>query len=521
MRLISLILILSLLFIPAISQTPTGYQKWSLGDNLHRMQFGGTIVNYQTGESWSAIDNTLMFDGDSVVFCNTAALKTRINKQGLSTVTLSHDGIDYAVTQQLLGVGWINTSTHGSLWIDSTMTWGMPSVGNNTIGWLGVSPGIDYLITKQNGQVQHRITFGPNFLDSAVVLYNQRPDSLDIALANVMVYTISSTCDDYDVDLGDIPKRALKRIGALAYQISGQRVSFPGSDTLAPVLVRQYWERRGSKIICLEYVKMRAIKRIHEAYPDSKISHNATFDITEADPADIACSYITSFSSSAQNNYGGRIWIESGSNFTGRFQRSFVKFNTLIDSMRVVGAATWNSALLKIVFQNVSGLGPGVVPGTDDDSLYISINKMTTLWDEGAATSAPEGGITWDSASATGTGGLEPNSPLDWTSDGGDFNATSEGDSVILVGGVIIIRDTLTFDILGTSIADTITNYGYAIYPAVIYEGDDAGASAVVSFYSDDEGTAARRPRLIVDYTAGVGEANLSYVRRIKEGEGK
>jgi len=111
-------------------------------------------------------------------------------------------------------------------------------------------------------------------LDSAVILYNQRPDSLDIALANVMVYTLSANIDNADSAMGELPWRRLKDFGYYSFNLSDQQLRFPGSDTLPKIPVRQYWERRGTKIICIEYVMMSKIKKVHEAYPSATIWHN-------------------------------------------------------------------------------------------------------------------------------------------------------------------------------------------------------------------------------------------------------
>ncbi|MHC4498865.1 MAG: hypothetical protein ACYS21_07105 [Planctomycetota bacterium] len=323
------LLFLILLAVTVKGQTPVDYLKWQHGERKFQQQFGGSIRNYPTGDSWATIVNDWVLEGDSVVYCNTAALKTRVNKQGVSTVMVSHDGVDYTVSQRLKGIGWINTATRGSLWIDSTMNWPTPTVGDSIIKWTGVSPGVDYQILKGFGKVPHTISYKPAFLDSAVTLYNQRSDSLDIALANVMVYTISATCDYHDVEIGDVDRRTLKQIGSMIFELSRQRVGYPGSDTLPQPRVRQYWERRGSNIVCVEYVMMSAIKQIHEFVPTGTIWHNVEVNMSSS--ADIDGTSIRE-GSGGNNDIGGwhtwQIIVQSNNDYS-----VLVRWNDLDDSL--------------------------------------------------------------------------------------------------------------------------------------------------------------------------------------------
>ena len=257
------------------TKTPIDFKKWAINDTTYSKQIGGNVRNYQKiDKTWDSIVNTFQTEGDSVAFVDQSVLRSRVNKNGVCKVMLTWNDVEYTITQKMLGIGWIKISTRQSLWIDSTMNWGNFSVDSNICKWTGVSPGVDYRVLKDNGRVAHGIFFKPAFLDSAVTLYDQRSDSLDIALANVMIYTLSSNIDDADSVLGDVPKRRLKDFGYYSFNLRNQRLRFPGSDTLPRVPVRQYWERRGGKIVCVEYVMMKHVKRVHEALPTATIWHN-------------------------------------------------------------------------------------------------------------------------------------------------------------------------------------------------------------------------------------------------------
>ena len=283
------------------ADTPVGFQKWQIDDTTFRKTVGGVVHNYQKPDKgWAGIVNDFEMDGDSVVYVDKAVLRPRVNRNGTSSVNLTWDDQEYTVTQKLLGIGWLRVSTRQSQWIDSTMTWSNFSVDSNIAKWTGVSPGVDYRVLKNNGSVAHGIFYKPGFVDSAVALYNQRADSLDIALANVMVYTLSANIDDADSAIGDIPKRQLKDLGYYKFNIRDQWLRFPGSDTLPRIPVRQYWERRGTKIICIEYVMMKWVERVHQTYPDVTIWHNDSKVIegtTNVEDAHIVAS-------SADKNYG-------------------------------------------------------------------------------------------------------------------------------------------------------------------------------------------------------------------------
>ncbi len=279
------------LFSPIIllSQTPIGYNKWDMGNGSFSINVGQAVQNYQEPDkSWAKIVNAFIPEGDSVVFNETGVIKTRVNKQGLSVATVSREGQDYSVTQRLVGIGWLNIDNRQRQWIDSTMNWSNSTVTDSIIKWTNVSPGINYRIIKSNGRLTHNILFKPAFLDSAVVLYNQRGDSLNLALANVMEYSFSGNIVNADSAIGDVKKRRFKKFVDLAFGMREQGVFWTVGDTLTreTIPVRQFWIKKSSKIYCVEYIMMSAIKQIHLNEPTASIWHNASVDIGTTDIED-------------------------------------------------------------------------------------------------------------------------------------------------------------------------------------------------------------------------------------------
>ena len=307
-------LLVLMLSVSAMAKQPIGFKHWQLeNDTAFAKQIGGAVRNYQKPDKdWDSIVNSFEIEGDSVVFVEKSVLRSRINKNGISKVMLTWNDQEYTITQKLLGIGWIKISTRQSQWIDSTMDWGNFSVDSNICKWTGVSPGFDYRVLKRDGLVAHGAFYKPAFLDSAVILYDQRPDSLDIALANVMVYTLSANIDDHDSAIGELSWRRLKDFGYYSFKLTEQRLHFPGSETLQRIPVKQYWERRGTNIVCVEYVMMSKVKKVHEAYPSATIWHNDVKKIEGT--TNVEDTWL--FSSNATFNYGGDINFSVSSNRT-------------------------------------------------------------------------------------------------------------------------------------------------------------------------------------------------------------
>lgn len=268
---ITLLLMTSTIF--GQTWNPSDYDGWTDSINPQKhSQLVGVMSNYRDGDTWSEIDDRFIVTPDSA-YCHTAIMLTTVYPDGSVRIKAQHETDTFAVTQELVGVGWINKSTWGHAWIDQTMTWSTPTVDSNKITWAGVSPGVNYSVGKRHGSVKFGIQFKPAFIDSAVVLYNQRPDSLDIGLANVIKFTFENI-SGADSAVGDVTSRKFRNFARWAFGLADQRLHFPGSDSLR-VRVRQYWKRVGSDLYCIEWVPMRQVKQVYEVYPSATIWHNA------------------------------------------------------------------------------------------------------------------------------------------------------------------------------------------------------------------------------------------------------
>lgn len=369
-RLMKILLPLLLLFSVVEAGTPIGFTKWYNGGRSYSQQFGGTVRNYQSGQTWAQINNNWKFNGDSV-YTDESVLKAKVDTAtGASSITLNWGGQDYTVSQKLGGIGWLKISTRGRQWIDSTMDFSNVSVDSNIIKWTGVSPAVDCWVKKQNGQVELGVFFKPAFLDSAVSLYNQRPDSLDIALANVMVYTLSGNIDNADSGMGELTWRQLKSFGEYTFSLTDQRLRYPGSDTLQAIPVKQFWRKRNDFLFCIEYVMMSQVKRVHELYPSNVIWHNATTKIegtTNVEDTEIYGDFST-------NGFGGRVQLRTD-NFVSSFAvYSLIRAKNL--STELPAGATITDAICSLfVYDHRSSSGDVSayrvfkpwVEGTDDN----------------------------------------------------------------------------------------------------------------------------------------------------------
>ncbi len=497
----------------AVARTPVGYNKFQYSENVFSMTQGGQPQNYQADDGWDRIVNDFIVDGDSA-YCHTAILRLTVGNNGRSTVRLKWDGVTYEITRQPKKIVWLNSQT--KQWVDVIPNLSWPTstiIDGNMIEW--GFPSFSYSIIKQTTKISHRFTFQDAFLDSAITLYNQRADSQYIYLGTVMEYSFVNIDDSTLLDIPEVDFKRLITVGKAIFNISKQHVKYDGWESYDLIPVRQRWVKQGGKIYCIEGMKMQEVKELTEVFPDIPIWHDAqdSFSIDSAGATIVKMAQLSVYSTGATTNYGALNTAQIGQSFTNRFLRTAIEFTTLIDSMRVVGAATWDSGFACIVMSSVINLGAG---SSVPDSLGVSLNKITTLWDEGDQTGTDGGaGVRWDSASATGSsGGNNPNAPLDWT-DGGDFEANPEyNDTTFLVGGVAAQFDTIRSKIEGSSIADTTTGYGYMFYEAYIAEGDDAGAGCAVTVRTDDYTTLSLQPYLEVYYTTGA-VADISYTRRL------
>lgn len=451
-----------------LAQTPTGYKTWDLPTpGKKAIRIGGMVANYlPTGSSnWSEIENDWQTT-DGLLYTNRRALlKTDVNDAGQSIVSLTMDGNTYTVSQRLLKVVWINTATQN--WTDiADVSWPTPTVDSNIIHWQGVIPGIDYRVRKLPGQVQHGIFFKPGFLDSAVALYDQRSDSSDIALGNVMAYTLVGV-DHADSALGTIDRRRLKQIGKYLFSLNRQTVHFPGSDTLPPVPVKQRWIKQGGKIYCVEYVMMSAIKRIHEALPGATIWHNdnilveddefqmtATAKYENTDNFGSATTIIISNSERPADVKVGQLLpdlsaIPAGSN---------------IDSVRFTLTAFW---------AGYSGV---------DWEMY----QIVTEWNEAVPMSYDSAGVGLDWAT-----GSWSTSDITGSADVAAARAAETDDGLWESGDGSPLAEAVQNTLDGTA-------YGFALYR-------ESGVTQSDEWRTEDHATASSHPEMYVEFTPEVG----------------
>jgi len=370
------------------------------------------------------------------------------------------------------------------------MDWGNFSVDSNIAKWTGISPGVDYRVRKQNGTVQHGIFYKPAFVDSAVVLYNQRPDSLDIALANVMVYTLSSNIDLADSAIGDVAKRRLKDFGYYSFNLRDQRLNFPGSDTLPKIPVRQYWERRGDKIICIEYVMMKWVKQVHQVYPAAVIWHNDSKTIDGTTNVEDGRIY----SGAADNNYGGGVNMSVQST-----QSSLIRVKNVATELGV--GATISACVCSIYCYNNS---------TDDNISAFSIFKPWVEGDEDGVDD-DDGDFTWN----------------DWASDADEWttagcNSADDGGSDNSGDGTGADRKETAEDT--ENVTETLTWYAWNMSAALAqawYAGTKNEEGVVLQYSSGGNWfrtteNASEQPFWVFTYTTdGNGEISPERRRRI------
>lgn len=464
---------------------PDGYTHWSdqSNPNKQKVKIGGYLEHYQSGESWSAIENDWITLDDTLHTNRNAVLQTDVNDKGQSTVTMTMGGTTYAVSQRLLKMVWINTQTHN--WTDiADVTWNTPSVDSNIIKWSGIIPGVDYRVRKTNGQVEHGVFFKPAFLDSAVTLYDQRADSQFIALGNVMAYTLVNV-DNADSGIGTVDRRELKRVGKYLFSLNRQSLHVGLSDSISNVPVKQRWIKQGGKIYCVEYVMMHDVKAAHEAEPSKVIWHNTDVTITGA--ANTKDCDLNFFAQSTNN--GSDVTIFTANSTDGR--KLLIDFDLTGNGV----SGTIDTATLEIV------MGDNVI-GTSW--------TMTAL-----LTDFVEAEATYD----------EAKSSVFWAG-GGDFTLTNGNDldscgnsnpdptfcdtTQASAGGG---NETMKFD--GTGLKNSLQNRLDGSEFGMHLSIDEGGVNRVMR--AADHGTASLRPSLFVSYTVDSG-VTPTRRRRILQG---
>lgn len=264
--------------------TPTGHNTWHNTDIPVLQKFTTDPVprNYQDSTGWHEIETDFHENGEGFYVSWNSLLKTTINPNGGEVlVTMTWDGVDYTVVQQLHSLKFFRKSDSAWIDIDDSPDWSNVSFDSNIVTWTGIFPGVDYRVQKDTARVNTGIFFKPGFLDSSVILYNQRSDSADIYLASVTAYTLSANIDDHDSSLGNVMQRKLKQLGSHVFQLGRQRLRFPGYLTVAEVPVWQRHKIVGNTLYVLEFVKMSAIKLIHATLPTATIWHNAALEAVQ------------------------------------------------------------------------------------------------------------------------------------------------------------------------------------------------------------------------------------------------
>jgi len=491
--------LLIFIFLPCVALAgwnPVNFKKWqdSEVDTLYQKRIGGEYANYEQGgdSGWAVINNDWVASGDSAYTCNTSILKTHVDSSGKSVVSILHNGNTYTASSKLNRLMWLRTDTWDTLTIFTDPNWGNYSMDSNIVNWTNVFPQVDYRIRKRNGGVEHGIFFKKAFLDSAVILFNGLPrsDSANIALANVIVYTLSANVDDHDVALGNVNKRKLKQLGEHYFGIADARLFFPGSDTLSRIPINHRWLKWNNKIICVEYVKMGRIKQIHEAYPNEAIWHNS--ELTIDGTTNVEDTYMSDAGGKTNYNYGEEVGAWYGDDF-----RTLLRFKNL--SSLLPAQATISAAICSV---NVYvGYSSGEV---------ISVWRVLKPWGEGTNNPGINPG---DAPVGEGVATF-----LDWSNDGEEWgdagceNASDAGDDNSTDGGgwdrletaeTTWANETVgwrTFDIasLAQEWYDGTANENGVMMD--LTAGSD-GASAFIA----SETSPTDQPRLVITYTTSGG----------------
>ena len=486
-----LLAVFSFVFILAMgvsAQTPIGLQKWQIDDTTFTMRFGGAPQNYpDTAGVFHEIENDFDVNMESL----NRLLQTSVDSVGNVSVSYKN----HTVTQEPNRLIYYKRSTTEWFNIDNSPNYNNISMDSNIVSWGNMYPGVDYSVILSNGRVENRYEFKPNFLDSMVTLYNQRADSLDIYLANVMKFTLTSGIDDDTISLGNVRRRVLKRFGGLVFQVGKTRLrGFPGADTLeVPV-----WQRYifvGSQLYVLEFVKASDLKWIHELYPTATLWHN--LDFTLDNDTDIEDARLTGNNTNANEGSNMALVTYQASSFNWPF---LVKALNVNDS---IGAgATFSYVAESLYCYSHTSNAPIEAYGMWNPS-----------WVEND-TGSSEGGVTYNDWS----------SPDDeWITEGvlcanddGSFNTTDDGACNLGSGRdrMATLADNPTVTGVGWY-GFVITSWGQTAYDAEVpisVRHQKEGANDATSFRSRESGV-GNKPFYVFTYTVA-GAPAVNYKRR-------
>lgn len=265
----------SLLAVSASGQTPTGMQKWDMGQGQTKEELGGRPVYYPSSDSWLPIETDWKTLDDTLYTTRNGVLKTDVNNDGQIYTSVTIGGYQVTVAKRLLSLRWYRLSDSAWLPIDNTPNWTTPSVDSNVIGWPNVFPGVDVNIIKQAGQADYGLFFKSAFLDYAVNLYNQRADSGDIYLANIMACQLTGV-GGADSSIGTVTKRKLKQYGSRALQFKESFLQYPRQRGDPHIPIYQRHRVISGTLYIVEFVKMSDLKWAHEKYPTETLWHHSS-----------------------------------------------------------------------------------------------------------------------------------------------------------------------------------------------------------------------------------------------------
>ena len=194
---------------------------------------------------------------------------------------------------------------------------------------------------------------------------------------------------------------------------------------------------------------------------------------TNATAGNFADAYLRSKSGNTGFNYGAATTLQSGGFLLGttNARRGVFKF----DISRIPTSAVVQSAVFTGVVSSVSG----------SFNKPLNVHQITKTWVEGTNNG------TASTTSATWT---------NWTTAGGDFNATISAATTVTAAG------TFTWDITSLAqnwITTPANNFG------ILMKCDELGSTSMYAIFVPKEGTAASRPKLTITYVVPVACATI------------
>ena len=481
-----LFIAISLLASPAFGQwdqltrwTPTGHNTWRNTDIPVLQKFVTDPIprNYQDSTGWHEIENDFHENGEGFYVSWNSLLKTTVNPSGGEVlVTMTWDGVECTVVQQLHSLKFFRRSDSTWFNIDDTPDWGNVSFDSSIVTWTGVFDGVDYRVQKDTARVNTAISFSAAFLDSAVTLYNQRVDSLDIYLASVTAYTLSENIIHHDSSLGNIRERKLKQLGGHVFQVGRQRLRFPGYLSVAEVPVWQRHKIVGGTLYVLEFVKMSAIKLIHATLPTATIWHNSALEAVQPtvseDDAAIRWGVAQLLEKTNAIMWVGRSGAGDGLGSITIFRNITIPKDATIDIAWIdyMSNNANSSATVNGVFQVEDNDNP------DTLSTYTNWNARIISATEVAWNAIPAFlGATWYKSPELKTIIQVPINHADWAS--GDAIATVLGDSSETSTAASDLREVRQWDHASGTTAAKLTIYYHV------------GNIEIATFASYDQGT--------------------------------